>query len=302
MSDVSSVTNLLLTSNEGFTSTVGSTGITSGGSIVPLTNVSGLTNGSVFVGIVEPGLTNQQVFTGIVDTAGTQITSVKWTRGANTAHAAGVTVVDYSTGTAINMITKAIAAHANNDGTLKNNTVTTSVIADNAVTTSKIVDANVTTAKIADGAVTPVKFSNPYKFRVYRSTDKAISGSVWTNATFDTVDFDTNSNFDLASTHAYIVAVTGYYYINGQIGVSDAGISTGSMQGALYKNGSPLDYSTVMKASGDAGAILRARVGDLYHLTAGDTLDLYAFITEGGRAIQGGSQYTFMSGFLVSQT
>lgn len=149
MSDVSAVTNLLLTANEGFTSTVGSTGVSSGGATVPLTNVSGLTNGSTFVGIVEPGLTNQQTFTGIVDTAGSQITSVVWTRGTNVAHAAGVTIVDYMTGTAINMITKALATHANQDGTLKNNAVTNTVIADNAVTTSKLVNANVTFAKLA---------------------------------------------------------------------------------------------------------------------------------------------------------
>lgn len=117
MSDVSLVTNLIPTVNEGFTSTVGGSGVTAGGAIVPLTNVSGLVNGTVFVGIVEPGLTNQQTFTGTVDTAGSQITGVKWTRGTNTAHASGVTVVDYVTGTVINMMGKAFLTEHKQDGT-----------------------------------------------------------------------------------------------------------------------------------------------------------------------------------------
>lgn len=108
-SDVSAVTNLIPTVNEGFTTTVASPGVGSGGATLPLTSVSGLVNGSVFVGIVEPGQAGEQTMTGIVDTAGSQITSVKWTRGTNAAHAAGVTVVDYVTGTALNMITKHLA-------------------------------------------------------------------------------------------------------------------------------------------------------------------------------------------------
>lgn len=117
MSDVSLVTKLIPTVNEGFTTTVGGSGVATGGATVPLTNVSGLTNGSVFVGIIEPGQTNQQTFTGTVDTSGSQITGVVWTRGSNAAHAAGVTVVDYVTGTAINMMGKAFLTEHSQDGT-----------------------------------------------------------------------------------------------------------------------------------------------------------------------------------------
>lgn len=116
-SNVSAVTNLVPTVNEGFATTVGSPGITSGGAVVPLASVSGLTNGSVFVGIVEPNSTNQQEFTGTVDTAGSQITGVVWTRGTNVSHASGVTVVDYTTGTALNMIAKHLLTEHNQNGT-----------------------------------------------------------------------------------------------------------------------------------------------------------------------------------------
>jgi hypothetical protein len=107
MSDVSAVVNYFPTVNEGFTTTCGGT-IAPAATTVPLNSVSGLTNATTFVGIIEPGGTNQQVFTGTVDTGGSQITGVKWTRGTNVTHASGVTIVDYSTGTAINMISAGI--------------------------------------------------------------------------------------------------------------------------------------------------------------------------------------------------
>lgn len=123
-SDVSLVTHLLPTVNEGFTTTLGAT-ISSGATSLTLNSATGLVDGSTFVGIIEPAGTNQQVFTGIVDVAGVQITGVKWTRGANVSHSGGVTIVDYVTGTALNMITKWAAIQHNDDGTHKALTTTT---------------------------------------------------------------------------------------------------------------------------------------------------------------------------------
>lgn len=117
MSNVSAVTNHFPTANEGFITTLGGS-ILASAATVPLTSVSGLTNGTIFVGIIEPGQAKQQTFTGVVDTAGVQITGVKWTRGTNVDHTAGVTIVDYVSGTGNNMITKGILEHANQDGTL----------------------------------------------------------------------------------------------------------------------------------------------------------------------------------------
>lgn len=103
-SDVSSVTNYFSTAHEGFSTTITSQVLASA-TTVPLASVSGLTNGDIFVGIIEPGETKEQTFTGTVDTSGTQITGVVWTRGTDVDHASGVTVVDYVTGTGHNMTT-----------------------------------------------------------------------------------------------------------------------------------------------------------------------------------------------------
>jgi hypothetical protein len=133
MSNVASVVNHFSTANEGFTTTTGSP-TASGATSVLLTSSSGLTNGTIFVGIIEPGGTKQQVFTGTVDLGSNSITGVKWTRGTNVDHAAGVTVVDYVTGTDHNMMTKGLLVSHNQDGTLKNSIVGTANLVANAVT------------------------------------------------------------------------------------------------------------------------------------------------------------------------
>lgn len=117
-SDVSAVTNVLPTVNEGFTTTLAST-VLAGATIVPLQSAAELTDGTVFVGIIELGSTKQQTFTGIVDSGGSRITSVKWTRGTNADHAAGVSIVDKITGTAINLLTKALSGVMTIGGVLK---------------------------------------------------------------------------------------------------------------------------------------------------------------------------------------
>lgn len=144
MSNVSTVTNHFPTANEGFITTLGST-ISSGAVTVPLTSVSGLTNGTIFVGIIEPKQANQQTFTGTVDTAGVQITGVKWTRGTNVDHTAGVTIVDYVSGTGQNMMTKGLLVSHDQDGTLKTGAVdVTAVVADAILTKAKL-DATMNT-------------------------------------------------------------------------------------------------------------------------------------------------------------
>jgi microcystin-dependent protein len=118
MSDVSAVTKYFSTANEGFITTT-SDPVSSGATSVPLSSMASLTDGSVYVGIIEPGTTNEQTFTGTVSQAATAIIDVVWTRGTNVAHVAGVSVVDYVTGTDWNMMVAGILKTLNQDGTLK---------------------------------------------------------------------------------------------------------------------------------------------------------------------------------------
>lgn len=139
--NVSTVTNHFSTANKGFITTLGSS-ILSGATTIPLTSVSGLTNGTIFVGIIEPGLSNEQEFTGTVDTAGVQITGVKWTDGTDVDHTAGVTIVDYVAATDWNMNTKGLLVSHDQDGTLKAGAVDVAgVIASDLITNTQMATA-----------------------------------------------------------------------------------------------------------------------------------------------------------------
>lgn len=100
--------NFFPEAENGFTTTLAST-ISSGAATVPLNSVSGYTNGSPAVFVVDPSdITKKQTFTGIIDTAGVQVTSVVWTAGTNQAHSGGATAVDYATATHVAMIQKGL--------------------------------------------------------------------------------------------------------------------------------------------------------------------------------------------------
>ena len=121
-SNVSSVTKHFYEANEGFSTTLKTT-VASGGSIVELNSTTDMVDGSVFVGIIEQGSVKEQVFTGTIDLTNARITGVVWTRGVNVEHTAGVSIIDYVTGTGQNMMSKGILVHANQDGSLKNQAV-----------------------------------------------------------------------------------------------------------------------------------------------------------------------------------
>lgn len=101
-------TNFFATPNEGFTTTTSGPVDSSSDTVVPFNSVSGLTNGSIFTGLIDPGNAKERAFTGVVDTGGSQITSVKFTTGSNATHTTGATIVDYVTGTHFGAMTKGI--------------------------------------------------------------------------------------------------------------------------------------------------------------------------------------------------
>lgn len=201
-SDVSTVTNHFSTANEGFITTLSST-ILSGAATVPLTTTSGLTNGKIFVGIIEPGTVGkEQTFTGTVDTSGNQITGVKWTRGTNTGHNAGVTVVDYVSGTGHNMTTKGILVEHTQSGT--HGAVTaTSVVSVGAVT-----GTTGTFTSVVNTGDSQLRSTSLETIRSETEFDYIASGGVWSGDAY-------------ASTrNASMTAVT--CYINGRRGTISA--------------------------------------------------------------------------------
>lgn len=163
MPTVTSVIKFFPVAKEGFTSTTAST-TASGATTVAMNSVAGYNNNDVVALVIEPtSATNKQVFTGTVDTAGVQITGVVWTEGTNVSHAAGATVVDYWTATHMTMLTKGLLVSLNQDGTIKNNAITSAA----QITDGVIGDAEMATA------VKPVTLTSENTF------DHIASGCVW---------------------------------------------------------------------------------------------------------------------------
>lgn len=148
--NVSSASSHFPKPQDGFTTTT-SGSISSGATTVGLNSTGSYSSGDVFVGIIEPGVSGkEQTFTGIVDTSGVQITGVKWTRGTNVAHSAGVTVVDYISATHLGLISKGILVEHNQAG---NHTAITgdSLNVTGAVTTNTISEKTAANGVTVDG-------------------------------------------------------------------------------------------------------------------------------------------------------
>lgn len=144
--------------------------------------------------------------------------------------------------------------------------------------------------------ISPGMWTNSYKFSAYRN-------GAWTQSsaakkiTFDTEDFDTNSDFDTTNGR-YTAPVNGYYQVNGQVAtptVSGIGYNC-----TLYKNGSAYRTGNSLVASHTGGFNTIVNFSDLVYLTAGDYIEVYHVGNNSPAGTTG--RATSFSGHLVTQT
>lgn len=305
MSDVSAVTNYFATANEGFTTTLAST-ISSAATTVPLNSVSGLTNGTVFVGIIEPGQTKQQVFTGTVSTGSTSITGVKWTRGTNVGHSGGVSIVDYTTGTAFNMLTTGILKQHSQTGVhtaITATSLSTSAAASIGTTLGVTGAATHSSTTVLTGAVSGAGFSigtiaNPYNFSVYRVAAWTTGNGAGVICVFDTKDYDTGTNYS-TSTGKFTAPITGYYRFNASVQYANPSAGTVIIT-SLCVNSVTVETRRLQEAVvGSTGNHTQSGTAKLL-LTAGD----YVCVTARSSGVAGGGAagVTYFQGELISAT
>lgn len=87
------------------------------------------------------------------------ITQLELTAGTDTIYPIGSPVIATPTADWADSLVEGLTVSQNQNGTLKDNLITTAMLQSNAVTTAKITDANVTTAKVADNAITAPKLA-----------------------------------------------------------------------------------------------------------------------------------------------
>jgi hypothetical protein len=112
-------------------------------------------------------------------------------------------------------------------------------------------------------------------FRAYKGiVDQSLASSTWTKVTYDTVHFDTNSNFSTA-TSRFTPTVAGYYQIN--VTVSTEGASLTRFITAIYKNG--VTYSRLSDLQVSSGTIGRDNGNSdiIYFNGTTDYIEIYSY-------------------------
>jgi len=127
-------------------------------------------------------------------------------------------------------------------------------------------------------------------FSAYKSSNQSVSSLTNTKVTFNTEDFDTNSNF---ASDRFTPTVAGYYQIN-------AGITFGSTvsyaQISIFKNGSSYRYNYLQASAANYSVNISCVV---YCNGTTDYIEIYGYINATTPTFLGGSEATWFNGVLV---
>jgi hypothetical protein len=140
---------------------------------------------------------------------------------------------------------------------------------------------------------------NPYKFQAYLAGTVANPGNTWTQMKFDTVVFDTGSNYS-TSTNMFTALVAGYYQFNGAYGCST------TIDGQFLAIGMNVNtFSTTPTYQGPtisngAAAVAGLTMSKFIKLNANDTVSVYFFNNSPTQLAGTGPIRTYFEGFLVS--
>ncbi len=128
-------------------------------------------------------------------------------------------------------------------------------------------------------------------FSAYLSSAQALTGGVTTKVTFQTEEFDTNSNYDNATNYRFTPTVAGYYQVNGSIRANTA-FTTGTIY--IYKNGSSFKQGNFIQTNG-----AQFTVAALIYLNGStDYVEIYANFTT-GQNLSANLQETYFQASMV---
>jgi hypothetical protein len=162
----------------------------------------------------------------------------------------------------------------------------TVAVADNEITTAKILDANVTQAKLAANVA-----GNGPAFRAYAGTTTTVPTGAPTKLSFNTENFDTNSNF---ADSRFTPTVAGYYQINASAAIANPWAANATAQ--IYKNGAK--HSAGYQIVGTTAIVTVSDV--VYCNGTTDYVEIYGeHVASGSRTFAATQTSTFFSGGLI---
>lgn len=141
---------------------------------------------------------------------------------------------------------------------------------------------------------------NIYRARAYLNANQLnVATATATKVLLDTIDYDTNNNFDVTTNHRWTSPVTGYYLITGSIASKDTeGVSGTRWITEIFKNGSVIKYSAAYHAGTSGVVVVNS---DIFLLNATDYIELFLYHEAGAnKTIQSSSPDTSLAIHLLS--
>ena len=129
----------------------------------------------------------------------------------------------------------------------------------------------------------------------YLSTNQSVTTATWTKVALNTVQFDTNTNFNTSSTNRFTPTVPGYYQCDATL---NATATTGTQAScALYKNGAV--YVNGSGATQAFTVIYMSTSAVIFFNGTTDYVELWGNITGGSPTFVGGQNLTTFSASMV---
>lgn len=138
--------------------------------------------------------------------------------------------------------------------------------------------------------------TNPYKFRASRNAAANTGNNAFAKITFDTEQYDSNSNF---ATGTYTAPVNGFYHFDANF----AAVITSDAQEiiiSLYKNSAEAARGSNSRASGASQTNAAHASADL-QLTAADTMETFAYGSAAFALSVAAITITYFNGHLFSK-
>ena len=123
-------------------------------------------------------------------------------------------------------------------------------------------------------------------FSAYSTTLTSTSTATWTKVTFNTEEFDTNSNF---ASNRFTPTVAGYYQVN--TSVSGPSSAAGIILVNIYKNGG--NWKSGNEIPNTLAGTYVVAAGLIYCNGSTDYIEVYAIQTTGGTANLGSNSVDF---------
>jgi hypothetical protein len=137
-------------------------------------------------------------------------------------------------------------------------------------------------------------------FRVYMSAAQSISHATSTKAQFNTIVWDTTSDFDTTN-YRFQPSVAGYYHLCGKAGGQASSGTIRRVLCGLFQNGSEIRLGSDMFC--DAGGNITATSGTLstvvYLNGSTDYVEFYVYMTGGSPSLEEASAHTYFEGYLA---